>query len=87
MQIMKLALPLAGLLMAGGALAHKASHAAVTAAAPARLLPAQTDTNPVALLEGIGGRSARGAMAEAAATPQERPAKSSASSIPVNRIH
>lgn len=87
MQILKLALPLAGLLMATQALAHKASHATATPAAPLRLAPAQTDTNPAALLNGIGGRNAPGAMEAPALTPPEPSIKSSTTGARNNRLH
>jgi hypothetical protein len=87
MHILKLALPLGGLLIAGQAMAHKALHVAPTPVAPARLAPAQTDTNPAALLDGIGGRGTQGMSATPGILPQEPPEKSAETSRHINRRH
>ncbi|NUO73983.1 MAG: hypothetical protein HOQ10_14900 [Frateuria sp.] len=87
MQILKLALPLAGMLMAGQALAHKVSRTMVTSAAAVRLAPAQTDTNPAALLDGIAGRSAPGITMTPALTPRAMPTKSTETSTRITRHH
>jgi len=63
MYLLKLVLPLAGLLVAGQALAHKASRAMPPAAGYARPALAQAGAPPAALLGGVGGRSAKVASA------------------------
>jgi hypothetical protein len=87
MQILKLALSLAGVLVAGQALAHKVSRSLVAPAAATHLAPAQTDTNPAALLGGIAGRSAPGITAMPALAPQAAPAKSIESSTHITHRH
>jgi len=87
MQILKLALSVAALLVAGEALAHKGSHAMPTTMPSSRLAPAQTDTNPAALLEGIGGRSAPASTATPGIAPQEPPAKSTDYRAHITRHH
>jgi hypothetical protein len=87
MHIVKLALSLGGLLIAGQALAHKGPRVLVTTVAPARLAPAQTDTNPAALLDGIGGRGNQGLLATPALTPLGQSLKSTETSIRINRRH
>lgn len=84
MQILKLVLPLCGLLMAGQALAHKASHTLTEAAPGTRLTPAQTDTNPAALLGGMGGHGMQGLSVLPASTSPEATPKST---LPVTRIN
>lgn len=87
MHILKLALSLAGVLMAGQALAHKASRAMVAPATATRLAPAQTDTNPAALLGGIAGRSAAGITSMPGLAPQAAPAKGTETSTHITHRH
>jgi hypothetical protein len=87
MKILKLALLLTGVLMACQALAHKVSRPMSTPATVTHLAPAQTDTNPVALLDGIRGRSALGIPAMPALPSVAAPAKTSDSSTRINRRH
>ncbi|UGB46046.1 hypothetical protein LQ772_01705 [Frateuria edaphi] len=71
MHQLKLVLPLAGLLIAGQALAHKAPHVTTGAPAPARLALVQAGASPAALIDGVRGRSVRGTSeTPAAATAQ-----------------
>jgi hypothetical protein len=56
MHILKLVLPLAGLLLADQGLAHKASHAMPIAAGTAMTATAQRGSIPPALLDGVAGR-------------------------------
>ena len=51
MHQLKLVLPLAGLLIAGQALAHKAPHVTTGAPAPARLALVQAGASPAALID------------------------------------
>lgn len=87
MHILKLALPLAGLLMAGQALAHKASHASTTTEAPTRAAASRIDTNPAALLEEVSGRGVQGTSEMPGMAPVPAPAKSNAVSARINRRH
>lgn len=87
MHILKLALTIAGVAMAGQALAHKASRLMVAPAAATRLAPAQTDTNPAALLGGIAGRSAAGITSMPALAPQTAPVKSTETSNHITHRH
>lgn len=59
MHQLKLVLPLAGLLVAGQALAHKASHASTANQASARSPLVQPGSIPAVLLDGADGRGAR----------------------------
>jgi hypothetical protein len=87
MKILKLALPLAGLLMATQALAHKASHATAAGMEPVRPTPAQTDSSPAALLGSIGGHGVREAMDAPAPALQPPPEKNRTIGIRINRLH
>jgi hypothetical protein len=87
MHIIKLALALAGVAMAGQALAHKASHLSSAPSSAIRLAPAQTDTNPAALLGGIAGRSAAGITSMPALAPPAAPAKSTETSTHITHRH
>jgi hypothetical protein len=87
MQILKLALPLAGMLMAGQALAHKASHTSAATVEPTRPTASRIDTDPTALLDEMGGRSVQGTSALPGAAPAPAPAKSNAISARINRRH
>lgn len=87
MQILKLALPLFGLLVAGQALAHKASHSLIDATPTTRLNPAQTDTNPAALLGAMGGHGMQGLSVQPAPIPQEATPKSTQPVTRINRHH
>ena len=84
MHMLKLVLPLAGLLMTGQALAHKASHA--TAARPAALgsLQVQSGGIPAALLDGVGGRSVR---VTAGTSAVEATVKNTDTPARINRRH
>jgi len=87
MHILKLVLPLAGLLMAGQALAHKGSHTIATAASPTRPATGQIDTNPTALLDEMSGRSVQGTSALPGMAPVPAPVKSNVISTRINRRH
>lgn len=87
MHILKLVLPLAGLLMAGQALAHKAWQATPSAGSPSRLAPAQTDTNPAALLEGMSGRGVQATSALPGTASSQPSAKNTVVSLLINRRH
>lgn len=56
MHILKLVLPLAGLLLAGQGLAHKAPRTMPTTAATTVTATAQRGSIPPALLDGVAGR-------------------------------
>ena len=75
MHMLKLVLPLAGLLIAGQTLAHKASHAAATVRATIASPMAQSGSIPAALLDGVGGRSAQAASAVPATDTAEATGK------------
>lgn len=87
MQILKLTLPLAGVLMASQALAHKVLRGMSTPAPAVRPVLAQTDTDPTALLIGIAGRSAPGTATMPVATLREAPSKSIRTSTHITRRH
>ncbi|HEV2621115.1 MAG TPA: hypothetical protein VGU65_03365 [Frateuria sp.] len=87
MKILKLALSLAGVLVAGQALAHKVSRGMVAPSAATHLAPAQTDTNPAALLGGIAGRGVPGITAMPTLAPQAGPAKSIETSNHITHRH
>lgn len=87
MQIFKLALSLAGLLLAGQALAHKAPRLSATSLAPARLVPLQNEANPASLLDGMAGRGAHGTPAALGMMFPEPPAKSTETNNRINRRH
>ena len=87
MHILKLALPLACLLMAGEALAHKASHTGAAPLAPTHPAASQIDTNPTALLNEMGERGVPGTSALPGMAPVPAPAKSNAISARMNRLH
>lgn len=87
MHILKLALPLAGLLVAGQAMAHKASHASTTIVAPTHQTASRTDTDPAALLDEVGGRGVQGTFAMPGMAPAPVPAKSNAISARINHRH
>ena len=87
MHILKLALPLAGLLMASQALAHKASHADAAPVAPTRPAVSRIDTDPTALLDAVSGRGVQGTSALPGMAPVPAPAKSNPISARINRRH
>lgn len=87
MQITKSPVVLACLLMAGQTLAHKAPRYPVGAVPTAQLTPAQTDSNPTALLAGVGGHGMQGLSTLPASTSQEAPSKISQPVIRINRRH
>jgi hypothetical protein len=87
MQVIKLSVVLGGLLMAGQTLAHKAPHASISTVNAAQLTPAQTDTNPTALLAGVGGHGMQGLPTLPAATSQEAPPKTLQPVFRINRRH
>jgi hypothetical protein len=87
MYILKLVLPLAGLLMAGQALAHKASQSSTTTAAPARPAASRIDTDPASLLDEMRGRGIQGMSALAATAPVPTAARRNAISARINRRH
>jgi acyl-CoA reductase-like NAD-dependent aldehyde dehydrogenase len=66
MHILKLVLPLAGLLLAGQGLAHKASRATPTTAATAMTAAARRTAIPPSLLDGVAGRHPQAASPTAA---------------------
>lgn len=76
MHQLKLVLPLAGLLIAGQALAHKAPHVTTGAPASARLPLVQAGASPATLLDGVRGRSVRGTAEIPAAAATEAIGKS-----------
>ncbi|HEV2541118.1 MAG TPA: hypothetical protein VGU03_15610 [Frateuria sp.] len=87
MQILKLALSLAGVLVAGQALGHKVPRSMLAPAAATHLAPSQTDSNPAALLSGIAGRGVPGITAMPALAPQAAPAKSTETNTHITRHH
>ncbi|SEI58729.1 hypothetical protein [Frateuria terrea] len=87
MHILKLALPLAGLLVSGQALAHKALHAGTNIMQPTRLAASRTDTSPTALLGEVSGRGVQGTSALPGMVPVLAPAKSNDISGHINRRH
>jgi hypothetical protein len=87
MQILKLLLPLAAVLMAGQALAHKAPRAVPGAPATVRLSPAQTDTSPAAMLDSIGGHVTQSAMPVSGPMLLGQPSKGQEAATHINRRH
>jgi hypothetical protein len=87
MHSFKLALSLGGLLMAGQALAHKAPHTMTNALTSARTTPAQTDTNPTALLDGMSGHGMHELPLLPTTASQEAPSKTIQPTIRINRRH
>lgn len=85
MHMLKLVLPLTGLLMAGQALAHKASHATATRPATVGPLSVQSGNIPAALLDGVGGRSVRPAAGMPAAVAAEATVKNTDTPARINR--
>jgi hypothetical protein len=75
MHQLKLVRPLAGLLMAGQALAHKASHATNTVPASTRPTLQQSGSIPAALLDRVGGRGVRATTGLPAAAAAEATGK------------
>src|SRR5690349_9900298 len=87
MHILKLVLPLAGLLMAGQALAHKVSRAGVAALGSTHPAASRIDTDPTALLDEVSGRGVQGTSVLPGMAPVPAPAKSNAISARINRRH
>jgi hypothetical protein len=87
MHILKLALPLAGLLVAGQALAHKASQAGTAVLPSARTPAPRIDTEPASLLGEVSGRSLHAASAPDGMKPSTTSAKSNVVSARINRRH
>ena len=87
MQIPKLLLPLAAVLLTGQALAHKAPQAVPGTPATARLTPAQTDTSPTSMLESIAGHGVQGPAPASSPMLQAQPSKSSETATRINRRH
>lgn len=87
MHMLRLVLPLAGLLMASQSLAHKASHAAATRPATVGPLQVQSGNIPAALLDGVGGRSMRPTAGMPVAGAAESTVKNTDTPARINRRH
>ncbi|MGN2252867.1 hypothetical protein ACFWZ4_05790 [Frateuria sp. GZRe12] len=87
MHQLKLVLPLAGLLIAGQALAHKAPHGMTGAQASAGPALVQAVARPAALLDGVRGRSVRGTPETPAAATAEAIGKNIDTPTRINRRH
>jgi hypothetical protein len=87
MPVLKLLLSAAAALVASQALAHKVSHAGVTIATDSRLAPAQTDSNPAALLQSIGGHAATSMASMPGSLPSTAPTKGTSNIVHINHRH
>lgn len=87
MHMLKLVLPLTGLLMAGQALAHKASHAAATRPATVGPLQVRSGNIAAALLDGVAGRSVRLTAGMPVAASAEATVKNTDTPARINRRH
>lgn len=87
MHQLKLVLPLAGLLIAGQALAHKAPRLTIGAPASAGMSAVQAGASPAALLDGVRGGRVRGTSETPAAATAEAIVKNIDTPTRINRRH
>lgn len=87
MHQLKLVLLVAGLLIAGQAVAHKAPHVATGAPASAGLALVQAGASPASLLDGVRGRSVRGTAETPAAAAAEAIGRNIDTPTRINRRH
>jgi hypothetical protein len=87
MHLLKLVLPLAGLLMASQALAYKASHAMAATPATARSPLVRSVNIPAAPVDGVGGRSIRTSAGVPTPAAVEAIVKSTDTPARINRSH